>query len=272
MYAIDFEYDGQRLSDYGFIICDFNSADGWDDVEAGANITFNKVTKNQGKSFSLASAEFEDCITATFGICKNPDLYEPEEMEIAPHEFHNLMRWLNRREFLKFCVYDEDENKERIIYYNASFNVSKIKLHEILYGLQVEMETDRPFGYGLEEIINLSFPTAESSCIVLDKSDDIGSIYPLMRITCSQAGDLEITNKFNSTKSKVKGCKTGEIITLDCESQIIQTSIPEHDLCDDFNYEFIRLGNIFRNNENVIVASIPCEIEMRYSPIIKDIP
>lgn len=44
MYALDFEYDGQYLSDYGFIICDFNSSSGADIVSAGSMITFNTVS------------------------------------------------------------------------------------------------------------------------------------------------------------------------------------------------------------------------------------
>lgn len=272
MYAIDFEYDGQLLSDYGFIICDFDSPSGFDTVPAGADITFTKVTKDKGKHYSLTSTQFDECITTTFHICKNPDIYDLEDMEITPLEFRTLMRWLNRREYLKFTIYDEDIDRERTIYYNASFNVGKVKLHEILYGLELTMETDRPFGYGLEVIYNLSFPTAQTTHTIIDTSDDIGSTYPALKITCKADGDLSITNRFNGVVTSVKNCTSGEVITLDNESQIISTSLASHDLSDDFNYEFFRIGNSYTDNTNLIIASIPCDIELRYYPIIKDTP
>lgn len=272
MYAIDFEYDGKLLSDYGFIICDFNSSSGFNIASAGATITFTKVSKNKGKKYSLTSTQFDECITTTFHICKNPDIYDLEDMEISPYEFRTLMRWLNRREYLKFKVYDEDIDRERTIYYDASFNIGKVKLNEILYGLELTLETDRPFGYGTEKIYNLSFPTAQTTYTIIDESDDVGTTYPSLKITCKANGDLSIKNKFNGVETSVKNCKTGEIITLDNESQIITSSLSAHDLSDDFNYEFFRIGNTYESNENQISVSIPCEIELRYKPIIKDTP
>ena len=43
MYATDFEYDGQYLSDYGFIICDFNYSKGSVTVDTGSKLSFEKV-------------------------------------------------------------------------------------------------------------------------------------------------------------------------------------------------------------------------------------
>ena len=52
MYACDFEYDGQYLSDYGFIICNFNGSSDFDVVSAGSKITFNTVSRHRGKKYS----------------------------------------------------------------------------------------------------------------------------------------------------------------------------------------------------------------------------
>ena len=35
MFALDFEYDGRYLSDYGFIICDFNGSSGAEEITLG---------------------------------------------------------------------------------------------------------------------------------------------------------------------------------------------------------------------------------------------
>lgn len=99
MRAIDFEYDNQYLSDYGFIICDFNFSSGANEVDAGSTITFNKISRHSGKRYGLSSTQYDECITTSFDICKNPDIYDPEDMEISNDEYRDIMRWLNRREF-----------------------------------------------------------------------------------------------------------------------------------------------------------------------------
>ena len=150
MNAIDFEYDGQYLSDYGFIICDFDGASGVDTISAGSTLTFNKVSQFNGRNFSLASTIYEECISTTFDICKDPEKYDKDEMEISTDEFRDMIRWLNRREFLKFQIYDTDRDYEAC-YFNASFNIEKITIGEIVYGLRLTMETDKPFAYADEK-------------------------------------------------------------------------------------------------------------------------
>lgn len=62
MYATDFEYAGQFLSDFGFIVCNFDGDKGWESISAGSEITFNKVSKNQGKVHSLTDTRYNNCM------------------------------------------------------------------------------------------------------------------------------------------------------------------------------------------------------------------
>ena len=109
MYAIDFEYDGQYLSDYGFIICDFNSSYGIAEASAGSVITFNKIQRDNGRKYGLSSTQYSECVSATFDICKNDDIWERDQLEITNDEYRDLMRWLNRREFLSFQLVDDTD-------------------------------------------------------------------------------------------------------------------------------------------------------------------
>lgn len=272
MRALDFEYDGQCLSELGFIICDFNFSSGANEVTAGSTITFNKVSRNQGKRYSLASTQYNECITTTFDICKNPDIYDAEEMEISNDEYRDIMRWLNRREFLKFGVIGDTDYQNDICYYQASFNVSKIKISEKLCGLRLVMETDRPFGYGQEQVIKWSFAKGGDAKILSDFSDEIGYIFPTIVVTCKQAGDLTIYNEMEDCTTIIKNCKVGEVITLHGDTQIITTTLDSHDICNDFNYEFFRIGNTIANRNNRISASLKCDMTIKYAPVIKDVP
>ena len=271
MNAIDFEYDNQYLSDYGFIICDFNASSGADTISAGSNLTFNTVPKNRGRQYSLASTQYDECITVTFDICKNPETHEEAEMELSSDECRDLMRWLNRREFLKFQVlYDEPDYDSCT--YNASFNVSKIVIAEKVVGLELEMTSDKPFAYGQERYVKLNIIDTSKAYNVIDSSDDIGFITPNMVITCNSAGDLEISNSFCDCTLLIKNCTAGEIITIDGENLLISSSLDTHQIYNDFNFEFLKIGNNYYTSVNPIKSNLACTIEISYNPIIKQTP
>lgn len=272
MNAIDFEYDGQYLSDYGFIICDFDGASGVDTISAGSTLTFNKVSQFNGRNFSLASTQYENCISTTFDICKDPEKYEKDEMEISTDEFRDLMRWLNRTEFLKFQLHDSDIDYEEGCYFDASFNIEKIKINEILYGLRLTMETNKPFAYGDEEKIKWTISDTSTVKTFSDMSDEIGCIYPSLKIICNDDGDFTIQNLTFETTTTIANCSDGEVITIDGNTQIITTSDDSHKVYEDFNYEFFKIGNTYNSRKNMISVNMPCVVEITYTPIIKDVP
>lgn len=272
MYALDFEYDGKYLSSFGFIICDFNFSDGVNDTTAGSTITFNKVPRNHGKIYSLSSTQYDECITTTFDICKDPDIYDLEDMEISEIEYRDIMRWLNQREFCKFSVITDIDSEHELCYFQASFNIEKLKISEKLYGLRLTMETDKPFGYGHEQIINLKFTSGNTSKTYTDNSDEIGSVYPVVVIKCNQSGNLTIRNELLNCTTIIQNCKSGEVITLHGDTQIITTSLQSHDICNDFNYDFFRIGNTKDSRSNLITSSLACDMTIKHSPIIKDSP
>lgn len=272
MQALNFEYDGKLLSDFGFIICDFNFSSGVSEISAGSVITFNKTPRNQGKRFSLTNTQYDECITSTFDICKDPDEYDLENFVISNDEYIDLMRWLNRREFLRFNLVVSGDMDSELCFYNASFNVSKLKIQDKLYGLRLTMETDKPFGYGLEESVTWTFNNSTVSKTYYDKSTEIGSIRPTIIVVCKNSGDLQIKNESEDCVSVIKNCKNGEKITMYGDTQIITSSLKDHDVCNDFNYEFFRIGNTASRRENIIKVSLPCDFTMKYSPIIKDTP
>ena len=273
MYAIDFEYDGSYLSDYGFIICSFDGTSGSETVSAGSKITFNTVPMHYGKKYSLTGTQYDECVQATFTIAKNPCDYDDfNDMKITNDEYRGMMRWLNRREFLKFQIFDEEENTRDACYYNASFNIEKVLIGGVLYGLTLTMETDKPFGYGEEQIFVYDINDTSKEYILYDISDEIGYVHPYLVIECKADGDLTLKNLTEECLVEIKGCKSGEVITMDGNTQIVSTTYNSHAIYDDFNFEFFKIGNTFDNRENVITSTLPCILEIRYEPIIKDTP
>lgn len=270
MYAMDFEYDGQFLSDFGFIICKFGATNGMVTANAGMNITFNKVSQNKGRNFSLVSTQYDKCIQTTFDICKNPDIYDNKYMEITNDEYKSMMRWLNRHEFLKFQILDNDGRDA--CYYNASFNIEKITVGDILYGLRLTMETDKPFGLGKTITTSHIFTDITKPFIITASSDEIGSIFPMVTITCVVDGDVILRNEAEDCTMLIRNCKAGEVISIDNKNQILSTNYDSHDIANDFNYEFFRIRNTYAVKTNKIYSSIQCKVEIKYEPIIKDMP
>lgn len=267
MYALDFEYDGQYLSDYGFIICDFTNPSGANVVSAGSKITLNTVTRNFGRKRSITSVQYSECIQATFDICKDPDIHGAD-MVITNEEFRDLVRWLNRKQFLEFQFRKDDIFEYDACYYHATFNIDKIEINSMLYGLRLSMETDMPYGYGAEHCDRII--AGENTLYTY--GDEIGFIYPDMVITCKSSGDLSIVNNTFGGNTVIKNCISGEVITIHGDTRIIESSISSHAIYNDFNYSFFRLGNDYNNRMNSIYVNMPCMIDISYKPIIIDAP
>lgn len=322
MKAYDFEYNGRKLSSFGFVICNFDSS-GVKTVSNGSNITFNTVSTLGGSNHKLVSTVYEDCLEATIQICKNT-CYS-DVTEILPHELREITKWLNRKKFLKFKILD---NEHIDLYYEASFNISRIEFDGILYGLELEVITNKPFAlkelqpiivktkklYTWEKYtktnenkkgestgeyvtsydrdkypddgiiiypdgdIEPSYTSIEGSyyyvyryeenvASINDTSYEEGYIYPYTEITVLEDGDLNIHSILEDRDTIVYNCVANEIITMDYP--IIQSSLSSHSIQNDFNWNFFRVANTYENSRNDLITSIPCEIKIKYSPIVK---
>lgn len=262
MKAYDFEYDGVRLSDVGFIICKFDSSD-TETIENGSKITFNTVPTLNGIVHELMSSKYEDCLSTTFQICKNK-CDSNQTATISLDESRFVMSWLNRKKFYKFKLLDMEYSG---IYFEASFNVSKIEIDGKIYGFELEMFTNRPFA--IQEPVSITINNAVENGMksIFSESDEEGFIYPDMKITISESGDFEMRNSLNDNVMRILNCVKGEEITVNYP--MIESNVESHKVQNDFNWSFFRIENTFKNRENKVTISLPCIIKMQYSPIAK---
>ena len=261
MKAKDFEYDGINLSDKGFIICNFGSK-GLDTVSNGSQIKFNTVPTLGGSKHELISAEYEDCLETTIQICKHSCTGGIQEITAAEHR--ELTKWLSRKKFLKFKILDEDYID---LYFEAAFNISRIEIDGRLYGLELEVVTNRPFALKEPRLINIKNLAQDGKHSINDTSYEEGYIYPYMEIVISESGNLNIHNAIENRDTYIANCVAGEIITMDYP--VIQSSISSHNIQNDFNWNFFRMANTYENSRNDLTISLPCSIKIKYSPIVK---
>lgn len=271
MYAYDFEYDGRYLSEFGFLICEFDGSGGVNISPTGYNITFDKISRSRGRINGLIGTRYENCVECTFHICKDPDVYD--DLEITQEEYREFVRWLNRHEFLPFRTIntktkDPDVNT---CYFNGSFNIGKIYIVDKLYGLELTLETDSPYGYGIpiEQEWTVS---AGGTVSFINESDESRAIRPDMTITCNASGTLTITNSATLSTLEINNCTSGETFTIKGEEQIITSTFANHRVYNDFNFVFLTIGNSYEDKKNMLTFSLPCKVTMKYNPIIKDIP
>ncbi len=261
METYDFEYDGITLSDMGYSLCQFDS-DGLQTVSNGSAISFRTTSTLNGAKHELTSTAYEECLTATLQICKNPFIHE--DLYISMDESRELMRWLNRKGFHKFKLLD-DEHID--LFFEASFNVRRIEISGRLCGLELEMITNRPFAQQEKRLFTIHNDRKDGRYMIYDTSDEEGHIYPHVEITVLNDGVLEIHNALEDRRTRIGNCRKNEVITMDYP--IIKTSVSSHKIENDFNWEFLRIANTLKNKQNNLTISIPCDIRIAYSPIVK---
>lgn len=261
MKAYDFIYDDKKLSEFGMIICNFDSK-GINTVSNGSEITFNKAPTLNGSKHELVSTEYEDCLESSIQVCKN--LCSGGNMEITSHEFRELTRWLNRKKFLKLKFLDDFYWD---IYFEASFNISRIEFDGVLYGLELNIVTNRPFALKEPKTIYIKNLEQNGMNSIYDTSHEEGYIYPQTEIKILEDGDLNIYNALEDRNTYIANCVAGEIITMDYP--VISSSVSSHNIQNDFNWNFFRIANTYQSSRNDLTISIPCTIEIEYSPIVK---
>lgn len=262
MRIFDFEYDGLCLSDMGYVICKFG-VDGMQTVSNGSELDFNMVSTFRGNKWELVNADYKDSLTATLQICKNQ--CDNDSLEISFKDCRDIMSWLNRKHFHKLKFLSDDYMD---LYFEASFNVSRIELDGRLYGLELEIITNRPYAMLEPRQLTIKNLVANGEHFIQDISDEEGYIYPYMEIEINQSGNFSIYNELDGRLMLINNCVAGEVITMDYPT--IKTSLNSHsNIQNDFNWNFFRIANTFKSKLNKMTISLPCTIQLSYSPVVK---
>ena len=92
-----------------------------------------------------------------------------------------------------------------------------------------------------------------------------------MTVTCKELGNLTIFNSYDNRQTIVNNCIVNETISFSKYLQI-SSSRTVHELGNDFNYKFLRIGNNMETNINEISFSMACDYTIAYNPVRKVIP
>lgn len=261
IYDFSFGDNNKKLSDFGFIVCKFGDG-GLDTISNGSVVSFDSVPVQNGAKHELISSTYEDCLECVIQVCRNP--CTGGNIEIDHTTFRELTRWLCRKRFMKFKPISDDYID---LYYEALISVSRIEIDGKLYGLELEIRTNRPFALKEAKTINIINKTIDGKHSINDISHEEGHIYPHTEIIVNDDGNLNIYNAIENRSTYIANCVAGEVITMDYP--VIQSSISSHNIQNDFNWNFFRIANTYDNSRNDLTISLPCSIKIKYSPIVK---
>ena len=260
----DFIFDGVQLSDFGYIICSFDSSVGITTSPVSEN-TYEEIKSSNSNISHKVSQSYDSNLSRVIQICKNPC---SNEMELSNDDVSEITKWLCRKDYKWFRWIDLEDDDE--IYYEAKINIQKIELGNKI-GFELNITTNRP--YGLTRMFDTTFEFDSNSKKSINiYSDEEGYIYPDVIIELKESGNLEIINEFENRITSIKNCNVGEIITIiGNDTQQIVTSDNTHDLSESFifNYNFLRLCNLYGNSTNMISVNLKCNITIKYRGIRK---
>lgn len=268
--VMDFEYDGRRLSDFGYLMGSIDTSSGIQEVDIGCDITFATIKNNHSSIHSVTSSSYDSVFTTSFHIFKDTCLNSVDNMCMTPLDVREIMVWLNRRGYYKFKPFDNELNGLDIHYY-GSFNSRVVTLNENIIGLYLTFKSNTPYAFGqLNEVQYITSENEENIYIYAD-SDEFGTIYPNIEIKCLSDCDLVITNQTSGNFLCINNCIKDETITIDGEHKIIISDNSNHNstLPNDFNYCYFDIINDYGDNKNIYTISHPCELVVKYYPVKK---
>lgn len=279
MLMVDFEFGGELLSSHGFVVGCINTSAS-DSVQMGSSLTLNTV-KNNGTSVNgLINTSYDEVITATFDIFKDP--CEFDNMTLEEEEIRDIMSWIPNKQYQKFKpLYDDGSWSD--LYFRGTFTSAEgiFKSNADCIGFTFVFTADAPWGYA--EQPTLAFPNVtEFSIGSTNITDEAGFLYPnKFKITANDAGDLYIRNSLDEEGryTVIKNLSAGEVITMNCEAKIIETSDSNHErFFNDYNYNFPRIVRNYNslrclNTYNLYsgegTGAFNCDIEIDCIPIRK---
>lgn len=262
MLLYDFEYDGVKLSDRGYMIC--SGSNGINTESDGCKINFITVPVNHGLHNEFIASNYTDCVTASFSICKKP--CGNQNMYITLKDFNDMAEWLNRRRFHMLKIYDESFGED--ICFNASFNLTKQDVNGKIVSIDLEMVTDKPHAF-LDKKYIIDNEVMAGEPIYCDSlSNEESCLYPLVELTPFTGGDIYITNTADGdNETIIKNCTASETIALNYPA--VTTSNNAHKIYNDFNWVFPRIVTKYNDKQNIFKVNKRCQLKMYYYPIVK---
>lgn len=248
---MSFIFDGQQLSDFGYI--EFSEGVKSENL-AVSTMTYETVKSALSDISYKVNHVYESNYSTILMIMKSP-CEDLDEMWMTEDDISVLTRWLVRKTYKWFKYTDSN------VWYKVQNTVEKIYEGENVIGLAITVNANAPFGF-TPEIVN---KWSDDEIIINVVTDEEGYIAPNFTIKANESGNLMIRNVRTGENTEINNVNENEIINIYGEGLYqITSSVSSHNIADDFNYVFPKLYSTYNNNANTIITNLDCDITMTY--------
>lgn len=273
MNILDFTFNGRKLSDFGYICCNFDSSSGTVEVSSGADVTLNQEKPSGSNKFNLYSISYDEPFTLPLSICLNP-CANYENMDISVEQARKIQKWLSLRDkkFMLDVIGFED------IYWIGTFTCKQVMLNSSIIGFNLTFTANTPYALQKDKSFNIELSDALESDIVFT-SDVYGYINVDYVITVKEAGNLKFDTYYYNPNTEsytldreftVQNCIADEKIYVKGETQLVTSSRTVHELGKDCNFILPRIVNTYQSDDeevrNKIKSNLKCNVQITYNP------
>lgn len=240
MYATDFTFDNEKLSDYGLMICTFDG----DSVVSGGEIEPVVHKTPATDEYTYYASEINNVLTWTFSICKTGcDAESYDDYFFDQYEESEIAQWLLKTDGYRWLHFDQDD-KYPDVYYKVYINMTPHQVGGMTVGFDLTITSNCGYGFSHEYTATLS---QNEQPLVINVDNDLTRYsYPEVTLQTNSdecyiynANDLE-QNLDNGKECRFKNLgdhvSTPLTITMDTANDIIEGVTPEQ-----FNWYFLRL-------------------------------
>ena len=260
VYTNGFTFDNTTSDELGLMVCEFNG--NTPSETSGGNIEFTLTSAPiRNRWYKSGNANYSEAIKFEFQVMKQN--FEP----IDSYEYSTYARLLQRKDdYKEFTITKLDYDT---VHFYAQLNISPIQVGGDIMGINITGTTDSPYAYGQMITKKISTENGIGMLKFVDMSDEIGYIYPDIKIDISSACNLKITNETSGEIFKLNNCVNNEIINIDSTILEMTSTALSHKLYEDSNYKFPRIVNDINKRTNIFKVEGNCTLTMKYRPIRK---
>lgn len=273
MNILDFTFNGKKLSDFGYICCNFDSSSGTVEVSSGADVTLNQEKPSGSNKFNLYSTSYDEPFTLPLSICLNP-CGNYENMEMSVEQARKIQKWLSlRNKKFKLDVIGFEN-----IYWVGTFTCKQVMLNNSIIGFNLTFTANTPYALQEDKSFNIELSDTLESDIIFT-SDVYGYIDADYVIIVKEAGNLKFDTYYYNPNTEsytldreftVQNCIADEKIYVKGDTQLVTSSRTVHELGKDCNFILPRIVNTYQSDDeevrNKIKSNLKCNVQITYNP------
>ncbi|WP_299831190.1 phage tail domain-containing protein [uncultured Metabacillus sp.] len=212
--SLHFTYDGIKSTDMGIIQINVDSGLFDEHFLPESSIVEEKVPGRDKPYFIRKERE---PITLPFSI-----LFENE---LTDEEARKIGRWLNQ-DYYKPLIFSTHPHKIFYAQYVGSARLLHNGCKQGYAKLEMRCDTSHPYSPVYTDSFDLSTNPTTGTMIKLTNNGDY-DMFPIIEIEKVEDGDISIINTSDGGEEfELIGLTNGELITVDCEYEEIETDIP----------------------------------------------